>query len=839
MVMYSCELCNKEFNQKNDYTRHIKKKQSCVSAEKMKKIITNEIKVDDSLTTFKSINKNCLDILRDNEGILGFRAVKELSYLYSFVMIQGKINDINDKLYIGGVVKTSKMFSKCVEVQDYLNINYILNDAIDDNLITNFKYAWKLILSNHNILKNIFRDNDFLELKKTSTFKKLLKKIMKYDFNLLNLDCKGEAYEDLGQSSELGQFFTPTLIKDFIVNDLIKPNILDNNMSETIFDPAMGTGGFLLSSLKYLYKKNKNVIPNIGGHEVNADTYSLCVSNLMMYLKDIPENLKLRDTLRLNCSEKWDIILSNPPFGIKSLNYDEINCDDKNEKIPIKINNGTILFLQSIIHMMKINGRCAIVLPNGQELFSTQKAIMTCRKYLMKTCKLKEVYYLPSGVFTHTGIKTCIFYFIKKKEGPEVLETKINYSKKTGKETKRSYIFEDGHKTKNIKFYDYNPYNNTKHLLVNVNIGDIVKNNYSLNYNDYIVEEKEEIDDSCNLMKLGDICDFMTKSKRQASYGKQTGKYPFYTSSQICSKFCDIPDYNNHCLIIGTGGCANIKYDNMFSCSTDNFIVINKNEITNLKFIYYYLFQKIEILEKGFSGATIKHISKKYFQNIEIPIPSIEYQNHIVSIMDFIYDENIENAKKQIKSLKKMNEIFLEEKIDSVICQNEKLEDVCDFKNGKNLSNKNVTIGIYPVIGGGKKPSCFHNVFNREQNTILCSSSGANAGYISKYDTEIWASDCFSIKSKNINIIDDIYLFKYLKNIQLNIFKLQSGTAQPHVYSRDIQNIEIPVPPIEIQNEIIRFCDRNDNLIQSLGKNIKKSQKFAKSIIENIGKIKL
>ena len=70
-------------------------------------------------------------------------------------------------------------------------------------------------------------------------------------------------------------------------------------------------------------------------------------------------------------------------------------------------------------------------------------------------------------------------------------------------------------------------------------------------------------------------------------------------------------------------------------------------------------------------------------------------------------------------------------------------------------------------MGGGKSPSGYHNEYNRNENVILCSSSGANAGYISKYSCKIWASDCFSIHSKNIEIIDEKYLYYFLKNTPL------------------------------------------------------------------------
>ena len=141
---------------------------------------------------------------------------------------------------------------------------------------------------------------------------------------------------------------------------------------------------------------------------------------------------------------------------------------------------------------------------------------------------------------------------------------------------------------------------------------------------------------------------------------------------------------------------------------------------------------------------------------------------------------------------------------DSVIIKT--LGEVCNFKNGKGIKKDTLVEGIYPVIGGGQKPMGFHNEYNSDENTILCSSSGAYAGFISKYDKKVWASDCFSIIPKN-NSINNTYLYYLLKTIQDKIYKLQTGTAQPHIYSKDLQNIKIPIPSLERQQEIVKYLD--------------------------------
>ena len=195
------------------------------------------------------------------------------------------------------------------------------------------------------------------------------------------------------------------------------------------------------------------------------------------------EKLDRGDSISDPITRKFDNILANPPFGIK-LNYDEFQSPLKNKYVPIKTDNAVSLFIQAIIYMLNINGKCAVVLPSGENLFSTKIDLLSTREYLVKTCDLKEIIYLPSGIFTYTSIKTCVFYFVKKREGTDVLETKIKVSK-TQKETGRDYKFSKTHQTTKVKFYDYNPYEDVKNLLVEVPIEKIVSNSYSLNYAEF------------------------------------------------------------------------------------------------------------------------------------------------------------------------------------------------------------------------------------------------------------------------------------------------------------------------------------------------------------------
>ena len=137
-------------------------------------------------------------------------------------------------------------------------------------------------------------------------------------------------------------------------------------------------------------------------------------------------------------------------------------------------------------------------------------------------------------------------------------------------------------------------------------------------------------------MKIKDLFFFEKKSSIKAGEGLSEGEFPFYTSSPVLSKKINTWLYSEPCLIFGTGGVPSIHYEERkFATSTDCIVLSKKPEIEiNEKYPYYYLLNNIHIIEKGFKGAGLKHISKKYIQSIEIPIIDITLQNKIVALLD-------------------------------------------------------------------------------------------------------------------------------------------------------------------------------------------------------------
>jgi type I restriction enzyme S subunit len=868
---YSCDLCKKVFNQKIDFTRHQNKKAPCITLSEMQQISkTKEVKMDNK-TTLISVFKSCLNILRDNEGLTGEKALRTLSYLLILKLLEphfgGEIN-IDDYEYDFSHIEDEMIEKHKIKLLEIVRFSSLSNEK-EDNIPVNMKYLWDDILSNHPTTKNIFLKGKGFDIQHKSTYKKLIDKLNLLDLSKTEYDVLGSAYEEVIQDimtgKVFGQFFTQPLVKKMMVK-LINPQIHPDGKIDTCGDPTMGTGGFLITYLQYILQQAnaKNIKPDwdfiktegLYGKELEPDTYQLAVSNMLISSGHMFEKLDRGDSIRVPITRKFDNILANPPFGIDGLIYSEILDPLRNEYMPIKSNSAVPLFLQAIIYMLNINGKCAIVLPCGEDLSSKKtKSLVVVREYLMKTCDLKEINYLPSGVFTHTNIKTCVLYFVKKREGSETLETKIQYSDVNQKETDRQYVFSKTHQTTKVKFYDYNPYEDVKNLLIEVPIEKIMCNSYSLSYAEYMKDETEEeqYEEGVVVKTLGEVCKFLPKSKRNAKYGNKEGIYPFFKSSIKVDSYIDEPDYEEESLIIGDGGEPNINYGVKFSTSDHCYILQNKIKLLlNLKYVYYYLYHNLDMMKQLYIGAGIKNISKTNIEGIKIPIPSLDKQQEIVKYLDFIYEKANKTSNEKIAELKQLNEFCLNNQ--KIFGENvvKEFKDLCDMSVKGNTNSKEISnTGEYPFYKASvSNPSGTHNTFCFDDiEYLLFIKSGGNSSkplslshgigkvYLvngkSSGNTEV-------VKIKNNELVMLKYLYYYLQNEQLNIQKLAKySTNLGHIDMNRFKEFKIHIPSIERQKEIVEYCEYNDTLIKQLEKEIENNKLLAKQFITGIVKIQV
>lgn len=129
--------------------------------------------------------------------------------------------------------------------------------------------------------------------------------------------------------------------------------------------------------------------------------------------------------------------------------------------------------------------------------------------------------------------------------------------------------------------------------------------------------------------------------------------------------------------------------------------------------------------------------------------------------------------------------------------------------------------GIYPVVNGGIEASGFINKYNEEAQTITMSQGGASAGFVNFQNTRFWAgAHCYVIKPIDNNKIDNRYLFYYLKQMQFKLQQNQQGAGIPSVGRSLVHNMSIPLPPLPVQQEIVRILDSMTDLIANLDSEI-------------------
>jgi type I restriction enzyme S subunit len=131
---------------------------------------------------------------------------------------------------------------------------------------------------------------------------------------------------------------------------------------------------------------------------------------------------------------------------------------------------------------------------------------------------------------------------------------------------------------------------------------------------------------------FSDVFDFKGKSSHKAGDGYSEGEYPFFTSSEVQTKFLNEYDYQGPCIIFGTGGSANVHFcENSFATSADCLVASVKNDRADIaKYFYFFLASNLHVLEAGFRGAGLKHISKRFIENLIFPYASPRYQKQIV-----------------------------------------------------------------------------------------------------------------------------------------------------------------------------------------------------------------
>ncbi|MEO7962927.1 MAG: class I SAM-dependent DNA methyltransferase [Gemmatimonadaceae bacterium] len=251
----------------------------------------------------------------------------------------------------------------------------------------------------------------------------------------LDADVKGDAYEGLLEKNAqdtkggAGQYFTPRALIQAIVSCVVP------RPGETICDPACGTGGFLLAAHDFIVHENKTQdkkakrhlkLEALHGVELVDGVARLCAMNLLLHGigptagEQSEPAVTVDDALRADPGDRYDVILTNPPFGRKS-SVRMVNAEGDEERQDLTVvrddfwtstSNKQLAFVQHVKTLLKIGGRAAVVVPDNV-LFEGGAGEIVRRK-LLHECDVHTMLRLPTGIFYAQGVKANVLFFDRR-----------------------------------------------------------------------------------------------------------------------------------------------------------------------------------------------------------------------------------------------------------------------------------------------------------------------------------------------------------------------------------------------------------------------------------------
>jgi type I restriction enzyme M protein len=298
-----------------------------------------------------------------------------------------------------------------------------------DDLETHYRHVLEELGKERGTLGVIFRKAQN-KIQDPAKLRRLIADLIDRErWTTLSADVKGDAYEGLleknAQDTKSGarQYFTPRALIQAIV-DVMRPQ-----PDTTICDPACGTGGFLLAAYDYIgrnYSLDRDQKAHLRdyalhGWEIVDNTARLCAMNLLLHgIGEVECPIQVEDALRSDPGLRFDLVLTNPPFGKKS-SITVVNAEGAQDREALTYvrddfwattSNKQLNFLQHVKTLLKQHGRAAIVVPDN--VLFEGGAGETVRRKLLHECEVHTLVRLPTGIFYAQGVKANVLFFDRK-----------------------------------------------------------------------------------------------------------------------------------------------------------------------------------------------------------------------------------------------------------------------------------------------------------------------------------------------------------------------------------------------------------------------------------------
>lgn len=294
-------------------------------------------------------------------------------------------------------------------------------DGLD--LLRKYEETLKTLSSQDDLIGTIFT-KAHNKIEQPVLLKKVISLIEGENWLSMDGDLKGSIYESIleknGQDkkSGAGQYFTPRAL----INTMVE--VTHPLITETVCDPACGTGGFLLAAFDHMKKQSNDreklrFLRNeaLSGNDITPLVVTLASMNL--YLHGIGTEhtpIHCQDSLERSPEKLVDVVLANPPFGTRPAGSTDISA--MRDDLYVSTSNNQLNFLQHIMLMLKDGGRAAVVLPDN--VLFEGGAGETIRKKLLTDFNLHTILRLPTGIFYANGVKANVLFFTKGTKTAEV-----------------------------------------------------------------------------------------------------------------------------------------------------------------------------------------------------------------------------------------------------------------------------------------------------------------------------------------------------------------------------------------------------------------------------------
>lgn len=298
---------------------------------------------------------------------------------------------------------------------DFCNLN-------GEDLVEKYEEILKELSQKTGIIGTIFTKASN-KIDRPSYLEKVIELVSEQKWYMMKGDFKGALYESilekngLDKKSGAGQYFTPRPLIKAIV-DCIDPKI-----TETVADPACGTGGFLLNAYEHMKDQSRDIAKQKflkNNAFFGADNTSLVVTmaSMNLYLHDIgveKSPIVCQDSLIDKSDKMFDIVLANPPFGTRPQGSADVSANRPEFE---KTSDNQVNFLQHIMSIVKTGGRVGVVLPDS--VLTDTGATARVRRKLLDDYNLHTILRLPTGIFYAQGVKTNVLFFEKGKPTKEI-----------------------------------------------------------------------------------------------------------------------------------------------------------------------------------------------------------------------------------------------------------------------------------------------------------------------------------------------------------------------------------------------------------------------------------